>query len=81
MAKTITIKLDENFAKALRHFKKNDTRHISHVGQIKMALLCFWSAQRGPDGVEAYNLALNADDWDPKSMFEKADHLFEGDHE
>ena len=81
MAKTITIKLDENFGKGLRHFKKKDPRHISLVGQVKMALLTYWAAQHGPDGIDSYNLALNADDWDPKDMFDKAEHMFEGEHE
>jgi len=60
--RSITITLDEDFARALRHYKKTDLRHLSLVEQVRRALVCYWNAQQTGPATEALVLALPEDD-------------------
>lgn len=72
MAKAVTIKLDEQFYAALKHFKRHDPRHMNMTRQVKLALMCYWTNQRSAAGLTAYDLATR-DDWDPKDFLVKED--------
>jgi hypothetical protein len=56
--RSITIALGEDFARALRHYKKTDVRHLSLVEQVRRALICYWIAQQTGPATEALVLAL-----------------------
>lgn len=67
MSKTVTIKLDEQYAAALKHFQRHDSRHMNMTRQVKLALMCYWTNQRSPEGIMAYEMATT-DNWDPKAF-------------
>jgi hypothetical protein len=58
MKSDITIRLDADFASALRFYKKNDARHLSLVEQVRRALICYWTAQETAPATDALVLAL-----------------------
>jgi hypothetical protein len=70
VAKTANIKLDEQYTAALKNFQRHDPRHMSMTRQVKLALMCYWTNQRSPDGIAAYEIATR-DDWDPKDFIFK----------
>jgi hypothetical protein len=72
LPKTATIKLDEQYTAALKHFQRQDPRHMSMTRQVKLAVMCYWENQRSPEGIAAYEIA-NRDDWDPKGFIVNED--------
>jgi hypothetical protein len=56
--KSITIRLDPQFAEALRFYKTEDIRHLTIAEQVRRALICYWQAQHTFAGMQAVGTVL-----------------------